>query len=82
MLGRLRMSVKQCVDAYPSMVQQIFSHPHRFQFKGWPREKYEAKQIEDAVDKIVGIRTDNGNGQDNSKSYLKTFASPDDLCRT
>jgi hypothetical protein len=75
MLGRLRMSADQCVQNYPSMASKIFSNA-RLQFKGWPRNKYDAKVLEDAIDKIVQLRTDG------KKGHLATFESPDDLCRT
>jgi len=77
MLGRLRMSVEQCVLHYPSMASKIFSKPHRFQFKGWPRSKYEAKPLEDAIKEIVRAR-----GNNKEREPYTTFSSPDDLCRT
>jgi hypothetical protein len=75
MLGRLRMSANQCVRNYPSMASKIFSNP-RMQFKGWPRNKYDANVLQNAIDDIVQLRTD-GRGK-----RLTKFASPDDLCRT
>ena len=77
MLGRLRMSVEQCVRHYPSMATKIFSKPHRFQFKGWPRAKYDEKPLEDAINDVVRAR-----GGNKDKDRYTTFSSPDDLCRT
>ena len=76
MLGRLRMSIDQCIKNYPSMAAKIFSNP-RLQFKGWPKAKYDAKRLEEAISDIVALRTV---GRD--KVFLKNFEAPDDLCRT
>lgn len=76
MLGRLRMRVDQCIGNYPSMARKIFGRARR-QIKGWPKSKYDAKNLEQAIQDLVSIRTEKI-----EKDYLKEFESPDDLCRT
>jgi hypothetical protein len=75
MLGRLRMSVDQCVYQYPAMATRIFSKP-RWQVKGWPKNKYDAKNLENTITDIVQAR-----GGKERPPYT-AFRSPDDLCRT
>lgn len=77
MLGRLRMTADQCIAKYPEMARQIFSNPNRWQIKGHPKAKYDAKPLEDAINDIVKIRT-----KENANANMKGFKSPDDLCRT
>jgi hypothetical protein len=76
MLGRLRMSVDQCVLKYPSMATKIFSNP-RLQIKGWPKAKYDAKNLQSTINDIVQARL----GCKDKDPYT-AFHSPDDLCRT
>ncbi|KAH3957851.1 hypothetical protein HBI62_038030 [Parastagonospora nodorum] len=75
MLGRLRMSVDQCVRNYPDMVTKIFDKK-RLQIKGWPKAKYSATGLETTIKEIVRTR----NGKD--KDRYVNFKSPDDLCKT
>jgi hypothetical protein len=79
MLGRLRMSVDQCIESYSNMAARIFSFP-RFQLKGWPRSKYDSTRLEREIKQLVATRLDR-EGHNVRKAW-ELFPSPDDLCRT
>jgi hypothetical protein len=70
------MDVDQCVEAYPSMAKKIFSSPRK-QLRGWPKAKYDARHLENAIKDVVNARVG-----ETTKEYVKAFESPDDLCKT
>lgn len=57
------------------MTARIFANA-RLQYKGWPKSKYDAKQLQEAIDHIILSRNQK------EKDRLKNFKYPDDLCRT
>ena len=81
MLGRLRMSIDKCIDAYRKLAGDIFEHPRLASIRGpifWPRDKYDGRTIQRAVEEVVNRRM--------SKSQREigagNFNSPPGLCRT
>ena len=52
MLGRLRMSVTECIDAYVSMSEKVFGRPQNFT----QREKFDPQALEEAIKTIVRAR--------------------------
>ena len=53
MLGRLRMSVSECIAAYVTMSEQVFGQPERLT----RREKFDPRALEESVKAIVEQQT-------------------------
>lgn len=49
MLGRLRMSVTECIAAYVVMSEKVFGQPQNFT----QREKFDPQALEEAIKTIV-----------------------------
>jgi patatin-like phospholipase/acyl hydrolase len=58
MLGRLRMSVDQCIKAYHELMPAIFEKAkHRYSFsKGKLQGRYDGKALEDGIQRILKSR--------------------------
>ena len=52
MLGRLRMSVSECISAYLIMSEKVFGRPQSFT----RREKFDPRALEEAIKTIVEQR--------------------------
>lgn len=83
MLGRLRMSVRDCISEYLAFGKHIFSRPRWLCIRGplfFPfRDKYPARRIKNAVNSVVTNwepRSEGVNGLAES-----TFAIPPGLCQ-
>ena len=55
MLGRLRMSVSECITAYISMSEKVFGQPQNFTH----REKFDPQALEEAIKTIVRRKVGN-----------------------
>jgi hypothetical protein len=55
MLGRLRMTVSECIDLYLDMSQRVFGQPQNFTH----REKFDPKALEEVVKTVVQRKTGN-----------------------
>jgi len=54
MLGRLRMTIDECIDAYLSLSDQIFQKKrHRVTIKGNIQGRFDSEELAQAVKKIV-----------------------------
>jgi hypothetical protein len=54
MLGRLRMSVDKCIDAYISLSDRIFQkRRHRMTIKGQVQGRFDLDKLERAIKEIV-----------------------------
>jgi hypothetical protein len=54
MLGRLQMSVDDCIDAYVSMSDRIFQKKrHRVTIKGKVQGRFDSDELERAIKEIV-----------------------------
>ena len=58
MLGRLRMTVNECMEAYVTLLDEVWSHPRKIYFLKLrqtflSREKYEPKRMSDSLKKTV-----------------------------
>ena len=57
MLGRLRMDVEQCIDAYSNLSRKVFSKKSLisipFSFRGNFRAKYDTSKLAAAVKEII-----------------------------
>ncbi|RDW61321.1 hypothetical protein BP5796_11213 [Coleophoma crateriformis] len=81
MLGRLRMSINSCIEEYRILSGDIFGHPRMAHFRSpifWPRDKYDGKLIEHAVEKVVHRRMSAAERELGAGN----FNSPPGLCRT
>ena len=54
MLGRLRMSVTECIVAYVTMSEKVFGQPQSFT----QREKFDPQALEEAIKTIVKQKVD------------------------
>jgi hypothetical protein len=81
MLGRLRMSAEESIAEYQTLSAEIFSSPRWASVRGpvpWPRDKYNGKTIQNAVDNVVKRRM-----SPNERSIgAGNFNSPPGACRT
>lgn len=54
MLGRLKMSIDECIDAYLSLSDRIFQKKrHRVTIKGNIQGRFDSKELERAVKEVV-----------------------------
>ena len=54
MLGRLKMSVDECIDAYLSLSDRVFQKKsHRVTTKGSIQGRFDAEELERAVKEVV-----------------------------
>ena len=76
MLGRLSMTVEECLEAYETLSVKAFGKPRRFHFKNcWiPRNKYDHGPLEDAIREVVELRCGQANAILNQPKK--------DMCRT
>jgi hypothetical protein len=54
MLGRLQMTVQECIDAYTALSQKVFEkQSHRLSIKGRIQGRFDAAALEQAVKRIL-----------------------------
>lgn len=74
MLGRLKMSIDECVDAYLSLSDRVFQKKrHRVTIKGRIQSRFDSEELERAVKEMV-------TAQGLQKDALLKDAS-DDACK-
>lgn len=58
MLGRLDMSVDECIKAYTELSEKVFQKKHRIpaDIKGNLKERYDSKILEQAIKKVIKDR--------------------------
>lgn len=78
MLGRLRMSVAECLEPYRDMAKNVFGHKQRFAFGGLAKDRYDPKNLERQIQEIVRSRI----GTDETDDRFLKMPAPKDLCRT
>ena len=62
MLGRLRMTVDECIDAYTSLFDRVFEKKsHRVKIRGELQGRFDAAELERSVKQILASR---GLGED------------------
>ena len=79
MLGRLRMSIDDCIAEYETLGLKVFAHPRWFHLRSplfWPRDKYDHRSLEKAIKDVINGRSPYVAGGD------KSFASDESRCRT
>lgn len=79
MLGRLRMSIDDCIADYESLGLKVFAHSRWFHLQSllfWPRDKYDHRTLENAIKEVINRRAPYVAGGD------KNFASDESRCRT
>ncbi|KAL9624608.1 MAG: hypothetical protein Q9160_001273 [Pyrenula sp. 1 TL-2023] len=81
MLGRLRMTVRDCLHEYESLIPEIFGSPQLFAKLDWKvfgRDKYSTKKVEKAFKRVATQRDDSAE----SRRGYKRFASRKKVCKT
>ena len=68
MLGRLRMSASECIDAYLEMSQRVFGQSQGLTH----REKFSAEALEQAVKEIIIRKTGDENAPLRDPASCKT----------
>jgi hypothetical protein len=68
MLGRLRMSTNECIDAYIQMSKRVFGQPQGFT----SREKFNPQDLEQAIKDIVKRKTGDENSSLMDRASCKT----------
>lgn len=59
MLGRLRMSIDDCISDYEKLGGKVFGHSRWFHVRSplwWPRDKYNHEKLENVVKEVVARR--------------------------
>ena len=82
MLGRLRMSVDDCIKAYKDLDGDIFRNPRTFSIRGpalWPKGKYDHRGLERAIRQVVQKHDPPDLTPHNARPEL---ASDPDKCKT
>lgn len=71
MLGRLEMTVDECIEAYVQMMDLIFAKEksRRFNFKGDARSRFDTAVLEEAIKNVI------------ERSRFPNQTSPDILMR-
>lgn len=93
MLGRLRMSVAECLALYEDMARRVFGkNVKRTSFWGLWRSKWKASNLEEAIGDIVHRYIPQPDSDLNFQTHLKwldgkypllrRMRAPDDLCKT
>jgi hypothetical protein len=77
MLGRLGMTVQQCLEAYKRMAEQAFTPKRKWlcrklNMPASPRGKFSGKSLADAVKKIVKEHTGDEEAVFADKTCVKT----------
>ena len=78
MLGRLHMTVDECLDAYENLAGRVFGHPRHLHIRKppWiPRDKYDHRRLEKIIKDIVKERSPTGH---NSTEFRQPN---EDTCR-
>lgn len=79
MLGRLLMTVDECLRAYENLADSIFGHPRHVHMRNTlivRRPKYRHKNLERAIKEIIG---ENHPSRDCDAVFSQGFS---DMCRT
>lgn len=54
MLGRLKLSIAECIDAYLSLSDRIFQKKrHRVSIQGDIRGRFDSKELEQAIKEVI-----------------------------
>ena len=53
MLGRLRMSVDDCIKAYPDLIDKISTTKPRFSFGGRGTKRYDGNVLKDTIQSVI-----------------------------
>lgn len=79
MLGRLHMTIDECLEAYENLADHVFGHPRRLHIRKppWiPRDKYDHRRLEKIIKDIVKERSPAGLNSTEFRQPNK------DMCRT
>jgi hypothetical protein len=67
MLGRLRMDIDECIDAYVDLFDRVFKKKrHPVTFRGKIQDRFDTKEQEDAIKEIVFQRCGQQKGSENA----------------
>lgn len=79
MLGRLGMTVGQCLREYEHLGEKVFGSPHYFHVRSFPfvlwRPKYSSKPLEEVIKRVVEKHDPKGE----DAQYLQ---DNQDMCKT
>ena len=79
MLGRLHMTVEECLGVYEKLADHVFGHPRHLHIRNppWiPRDKYDHSRLEEVIKEIVSQRNPTGHNS-------TEFRQPNEgMCRT
>lgn len=81
MLGRLRMSVDDCIARYPSLAKKVFGKKRSIARRLVTGAKFNEANLEAAIKEIVQSRVPQSSTHPSSPVY-HNYASPGDLCKT
>jgi Patatin-like phospholipase len=80
MLGRLRMSVEECIDQYEKLASKIFGKPRHFHARAgfffWDRPKFNTQSYRDIIRKVVQTNRDKRFVSPDGSGSWNTFAQP------
>ena len=78
MLGRLAMTVDECIQEYERYVKTIFQHPRKVTLNGLLRSRYPLSSLTQATRRII---SDFDNSTDDAGWRRSIFASPASKCK-
>jgi hypothetical protein len=53
MLGRLKLTVDQCLDEYRTLVEAMFAYPREAHVWNKPESKFDYRNVENVMDQVV-----------------------------
>lgn len=82
MLGRLQMTVEECIESFKAYSNDVFTHARLFHTLQFPfsfldRPKYGDKSVRKAIENVVQKYE-----PDSEEKMLRSFAASHDQCRT
>jgi hypothetical protein len=80
MLGRLKMTVENCIEAFRIYSKAIFNQPRLLYYLKYPGPKYSNKTLRSAINKVIEEHEPNKDGDTRWKK--DTFAAVGDYCKT
>ena len=79
MLGRLGMTVDECITKYLEYAKAVFEHAHWFSGGGYLRPKYSQKRLIQATRRIIGDFDPTSKGEQWKRNMFASSTAP---CKT
>jgi hypothetical protein len=85
MLGRLRMSVEECLNIYPQIAQNVFGRPRRWYKHVLRGAKFDHEPLRAEIEQLISRKCPSetlGKHRHGREYDVENFPSSDDVCKT